>query len=485
MNVQRGYMIKISGGVARREDVRLAEPLDFELPKGECMVVLGANGSGKNLLVDTLLGRYPLREGEALYDFSPSHSNALYENVRRICFRDIYGSSESDYCYQLRWNVHEQDGIPTVREVLGVSGTEWLGNEAAALFGLDAMLDKRVVALSSGELRKLQIVKVLSDSPRLLVLDNPFIGLDVESRALLLSFLSRIAREGSVQLLLMLASPCDVPEFADSVVLVENRRIVRKMNRHEFASLEDTDEGMARLISRLQERVLLMPPVVRPCVSHEVAALNNVTVRYGNHILVKNLSLRVNRGDVWLLQGRNGSGKSTLLSLICADNLQSYACDIRLFGMRRGSGESIWDIKKRIGYVSPEMHRSYLRNLPMEHIVASGLHDSIGLYRKSSPEQLAACLFWMEIFGIDHLRGRSFITLSSGEQRLALLARAFVKDPDLLLLDEPMHGLDDRNRRVAKAVIEAFSRRAGKAVIFVSHCDEDIPVTVNHRLRLE
>lgn len=478
-------MIKMEGGVARREDVRLAEPVDFELAKGECLALFGANGSGKNLLVDTLLGRYPLREGRVRYDFSPSRSDALYENVRTICFRDIYGSSEADYCYQLRWNIHEQDGIPTVREVLGASGVAWLDCETAALFGLDAMLDKLVVALSSGELRKLQIAKALADSPRLLVLDNPFIGLDAESRALLLSLLSDMAREGSVQLLLLLSSAGDVPDFVDSVAVVENRRVVCKMSRAEFDvfchSADDTDNP----ILRLQERVLALPSSGQPAPTNEVVALNGVTVRYGNRTIINNLSWTVNCGDVWLLQGRNGSGKSTLLSLVCADNLQSYACDIRLFGVRRGSGESIWDIKRRIGYVSPEMHRSYLRNLPVEHIVASGLHDSIGLYCKSSPEQLAACLFWMDIFGIGHLRGRSFITLSGGEQRLVLLARTFVKNPDLLILDEPMHGLDDRNRRLAKAVIEAFSRRDGKTVVFVSHCDEDIPCTVNRRLCLK
>ena len=177
--------------------------------------------------------------------------------------------------------------------------------------------------------------------------------------------------------------------------------------------------------------------------------------------------------------------KNGLLSLVCADNLQSYACDIALFGRKRGSGESIWEIKKNIGYVSPEMHRSYLRNLPVIDIVASGLHDTIGLYVQTPREELEICDWWLETFGIAALRDKSFLKISSGEQRLVLLARAFVKDPALLILDEPLHGLDTYNRRKAKAIIEAFSQRRGKTMLFVSHYESELPNTIDKRLFLK
>ena len=184
------------------------------------------------------------------------------------------------------------------------------------------------------------------------------------------------------------------------------------------------------------------------------------------------------------MSGENGAGKSTLLSLLCADNPQSYACDIRLFGRRRGSGESIWDIKRRIGYVSPEMHRAYLKNLPALDIVASGLHDSIGLYRRPHPEELDKCRWWMDTFGIGGLAGRPFLTLSSGEQRLCLLARAFVKDPELLILDEPLHGLDTTNRRRVLLAIHAFCSRPDKTLVMVTHYEEELPPCIVHHLRL-
>ena len=213
--------------------------------------------------------------------------------------------------------------------------------------------------------------------------------------------------------------------------------------------------------------------------------LNKVSIRYGDRTILKELDWTVMRGQKWALSGENGAGKSTLLSLVCADNPQSYACDIRLFGRKRGTGESIWEIKKHIGYVSPEMHRAYLKNLPAIEIVASGLHDSIGLYKRPHAGQMAVCEWWMDIFGIAALKDKPFLQLSSGEQRLALLARAFVKDPELLILDEPLHGLDTYNRRRVKKIIEAFCHRRDKTMIMVTHYENELPQTITNRLFLK
>ena len=235
----------------------------------------------------------------------------------------------------------------------------------------------------------------------------------------------------------------------------------------------------------MQRRVLDLPYTHANYDSDEVVRLNGVSIRYGDRTILRDLDWTVRRGEKWALGGENGAGKSTLLSLVCADNPQSYACDISLFGRKRGSGESIWEIKKHIGYVSPEMHRAYLKNLPAVEIVASGLHDSIGLYKRPRPEELDVCVEWMDIFGIGDLRDRPFLQLSSGEQRLCLLARAFVKDPELLILDEPLHGLDTYNRRRVKAVIEAFCHRRDKTLVMVTHYAEELPATITHRLYLK
>lgn len=190
------------------------------------------------------------------------------------------------------------------------------------------------------------------------------------------------------------------------------------------------------------------------------------------------------RGRHVAVTGRNGSGKSTLLSLVCADNPRAYALDMTLFDRRRGTGESIWDIKRRIGYLSPEMHRAFVDDVPAVEVVASGLFDAVGGGRRITEEQRAACLPWMEALGAGHLSERSFVRLSSGEQRLVLLARAFVKDPDLLILDEPFQGLDPVVRARAKRVVEAFCRRENKTLLFVTHYTSSLPSSINRTLRL-
>ena len=183
--------------------------------------------------------------------------------------------------------------------------------------------------------------------------------------------------------------------------------------------------------------------------------------------------------------GPNGSGKSTLLSYIFADNPQGYSLPIWLFDRKRGSGESIWDIKKHIGYVSPEMHRAYSKNIPAIDIVASGLHDTFGLYKRPRPEELDICMWWMDIFGILSLKDRNFLQLSSGEQRMVLLVRAFVKDPELLILDEPFHGLDMYNRQLVKDIIDVFCQRVNKTMIMVTHYQEELPDCITHHIHLK
>lgn len=475
--------MQMKGGVARDASVRMAAPIEFELQAGEQLAIVGPNGAGKTLLVDTLLGKYPLCEGEMRDDFGPDASPMRSDNVKYIAFRDTYGSADANYYYQQRWNAHDQDEVPEVARLLGpVPAGPWR-DELFDLFGLDEMLTKKVIALSSGELRKFQLAKALLVAPRVLVMDNPFIGLDAQARLLLHNLLTRLTQLGRVQLVLVQSILDDLPDFVTHVYPIYNKVCGVKQTRTEYLAsfVPPTDELEVR---KRQQRVLSLPEKATALEADEVVRLNHVSIRYDGRTILQPLDWVVRRGERWALCGANGSGKSTLLSLVCADNPQSYACDIALFGRKRGTGESIWEIKRHIGYVSPEMHRAYLKDLPAVEIVASGLHDSIGLYRRMRPEQRETCEWWMETFGIADLKDRSFLSLSSGEQRLTLLARAFVKDPELLILDEPFHGLDTNNRRLARAVIEAFCHRADKTLVMVTHYRDELPDCVDRVLEL-
>ena len=318
----------------------------------------------------------------------------------------------------------------------------------------------------------------------MLIMDNPFIGLDAQTRDQLADLLHVLIRETDLQVVLVLSKTDDIPDFITHVIPVEELDIRPKMTRADY--LAQRHAYSAPVLSETKrERILNLPEKDNLMATTDpegcMLKFNHVSIRYGQRTILKDLDWTVKQNEKWALSGENGAGKSTLLSLVCADNPQSYACDIELFGRKRGSGESIWEIKRHIGYVSPEMHRAYLKDLPAIDIVASGLNDSVGLYLRPKPEQRAICEWWMDIFGIAELKDRTFLKMSSGEQRLCLLARAFVKDPELLILDEPLHGLDDRNRQLTREIISAFCQRRNKTMVMVTHYAEELPdIITNH-----
>ena len=496
-------MIKIEKGIPRHPLWRMAEPVSLEINRGEQIAIVGDNAAGKSRLVEILTGHYPLLLNEVYYDFSPSKSKLVSDNLKYISFRDSYGEQDGTYYYQQRWNQHDiADDMPTVAQLLNieseerrVKSEESVSHPApdayfySSLLSLRSSLSKPIISLSSGELRKFQLAKALGSNPRVLILDNPFIGLDAQTRTDFRRLLETLARETDILIVLVLSKRDDIPDFVTHVLPVEGLRLLPKMTlaeyREQYAALPRPvlSDEVKRWIAELPVRSLGEKDFY-PASGGEILRFRDVSIKYGEHVILKPLNWTVHEGERWALGGPNGSGKSTLLSLVCADNPQAYACDIRLFGHQRGSGESIWEIKRHIGYVSPEMHRAYLKDIPAVDVVASGLSDSIGLYVRPRPEQKGLCLAWMRVFGVEDACDKSFLRLSSGEQRLCLLARAFVKDPELLILDEPLHGLDDRNRSLARQIISLFCMRPHKTLVMVTHYEEELPDCITHRLTL-
>ena len=379
----------------------------LDIRPGEQVALVGENASGKSRLAAAFAAR----------------SGAQY-----IAFRDSYGSyGDRTFFMQQRWNLSSMDGEP----------------------------DNPLVTLSSGELRRHRLMRALEAEPEILVIDNPYIGLDPGNRDHLTRSLEELS--GKATVVLVLSRPAEIPPFITHVIPVRDGVPGEKMTREAYLD------------------AVLPPAVIR---------LRNVSVRYGDRIILKTLTWTVREGEHWALTGANGSGKSTLLSLICADNPQAYAHDIELFGRPRGSGESIWDIKRHIGFVSPELHRAFRVDAPALDIVTSGHFDTEGLYRRPSEEQRASARQWMEEFGIGDLAERPFLRLSSGEQRLCLVARAFVKDPPLYILDEPLQGIDEQHRRHVKALLDRFCAAPGKTLVMVTHYPEEYPACIDHSLCL-
>ncbi len=505
-------MIKIENGVTRHPLWRMAEPINLEILRGEQIAIVGDNAAGKSRLVEVLTGHYPLLLNEVHYDFSPSKLRLVSENLKYISFRDSYGEQDGTYYYQQRWNQHDiADDTPTAGQLLGdfyqnadaglgqyllpeereqeLKQRKALRNKLSEMFQLDRLSSKYIISLSSGELRKFQMAKALGTNPQILILDNPFIGLDAPTRKDFRCLLESLTRETNLLVILVLSKRDDIPDFITHVLPVEGLRLLPKMTlaeyRKQYASVPRPvlGEEIRRWIADLPSRNLSASDFY-PSAGGEILCFRDVSIRYGEHVILKPLNWIVREGERWALSGPNGSGKSTLLSLVCADNPQAYACDIELFGHRRGTGESIWEIKRHIGYVSPEMHRAYLKDIPAVDVVASGLSDSVGLYVRPRPEQKQICLGWMRVFGVEALADRSFLQLSSGEQRLCLLARAFVKDPELLILDEPLHGLDDSHRCLVREIIKQFCLRPHKTLVMVTHYQEELPDCITHKLTL-
>lgn len=487
-------VISVKNGITRMPEWRLAEPVNFVLNDNEHIAVIGKNGSGKSMLIDIITGRHPLILNEPVYNFEPSKKKLVSDNIKYITFKDSYGDNDATYYLQQRWNQHDIDeDTPKVQELLeeayhmyGEDTIErrYYQTHLYKLLDIEHLLDKYIILLSSGELRKFQLIKALLSQPRVLIIDNPFIGLDNDTRLQLKDLLSLLAHENNIQIILVLSKISDIPDFITHVVEVCDMKVNTKLPLNEYLSKDR--HATERMLSRDHEYAILnLPYKENKFCSKKIIKMTNVNIRYGNRIILKDINWVVFNGEKWALCGKNGAGKSTLLSLVCADNPQSYACNIALFGQQRGNGESIWDIKRHIGYVSPEMHRAYKHNIPTIRVVASGLKDSVGLYAKPSENDYKICKWWMKIFNIEKLADRPFLMLSSGEQRLALLTRAFVKDPELLILDEPFHGLDDSNRQLATEIIETFCKRKNKTLIIVSHYLNELPKCVTKKLFLK
>ena len=430
------------------------------------IAIVGLNASGKTQFVERL------------------RRQLSTDKLRYMAFCDSYGTAtDRSFYLQQRWNQHDiSNETPRVSSLLEQAFTLTGADTAErrqyqqhlySLLGLEPLLNEYIIALSSGELRKFQLARTLLAQPTTLILDNPYIGLDPTARQMLSHLLHLLANEQGVQLYLVLAKGSDIPPFAEKIIWTTDEEVFNAIPR-----------GLAPEARHALAEACPPENNLTSTDGDIVVRLRNVNIGYNGRTILDNLSWTVRQGECWALSGPNGSGKSTLLSIICADNPQAYACDIALFGRQRGTGETIWDIKRHIGYVSPEMHRSYRHNIPCLHIVASGLKDTVGLYVRFNNSERSQCLWWMRLLGIEHLEQRPFLQLSSGEQRMVLVARAFVKNPQLLILDEPMHGLDLHNRQIVTDVINAFCADKQKTLIMVTHYEEELPRCITHHLVL-
>lgn len=470
-------LLQLTNATLRRPNNFTLTNLNWTLETGQHWAILGPSGTGKSLFLDALAGRTTLIFGQLLHPVGTLKTEI--ELVARDYSFDWRIANATQF-YQQRFNTQTQDDTPTVRDLLQNQirpvGTidpasvtlpppaysdVWL-TDIASQMHIAHLLDRRLTSLSNGETRRTLLARSLLKKPRVLLLDNPFSGLDTDSRAQLHNTIDRVAQTGVS--LVMVVDERDVPSC------VTNRLVMKLPDNERYSAL----------------KMLHTQPVIqKPILFTNAVRMRNITVRYGDKTVLDNINWTVRRGEKWALLGPNGSGKSTLLSLITADNPQAYANDFELFDRKRGTGESIWSIKQKIGFVSPELHLYFPRQTRVWDVVASGLFDTMGLFRKLTVEQTALVETQLHQLDLWNLRHQPLSALSAGQQRWALLARALIKNPPLLVLDEPTQGLDAAHTEQFRQLVEQQCiDRADQTLIYVTHYPDELPRCISHTLRL-
>lgn len=455
------------------------------VPQG-VTVVIGPNGAGKSLLADVIERGRNFRTNRIV---TPGGRPLTVKKVEFADIHSLRGITAPGY-YQQRYEATMNDDVPTVAEVLAAGGCdrEAVGRWCLKM-GLEGVMEKKINFLSSGELRKLLVAAALTAGPDLLILDNPYIGLDEVSRGVLDESLSRLPSLG-VNVMMIVCDPRDIPPYADTLLPVVDMRLHEP--KEPVGDIADVRLSAMHLFDyAIDTRMLPRPLVTDNAPVGTIVSFDNCRVGYGAVTLIESLSWRVCDNERWALLGPNGSGKSTVLSLINADNPAAYGSAITLFDRRRGTGESIWDIKRRVGYVSPEARLYFSGTGTVPVVLGQGLTDTVGSYVKLRPDQLAMASLWMKMLHLEHLADRPYTTLSAGERQLLLVARAMIRQPRLLILDEPMHGLDYGRKRALRALINYLAARADlpgspypMSMIYVTHQADELPECIDHTFDL-
>lgn len=331
---------------------------------------------------------------------------------------------------------------------------------------LEAMqnTNRSIATLSGGEQKKALLKYCLSQKPDYLILDNPFDNLDIDSQENLKIELALISKE--ISLIQLVNRNTDKLSFIDTEITVdENNRIPNSIV--EFNLNISNPAFQSSFYDKIPE------PLKSQLIDYEqLVKLENVTIKYEGRTIIKNINWEIKKGEFWQLIGPNGAGKTTILSMIIGDNPKAFGQNITLFGQLKGSGEAVWDIKKMIGYFTPSMINLFARNTSLEHMIVSGLFDSIGLYNLPSERQLRLANEWLKVLNLKHLARKPFYRLTIGQQRLAMIARAMIKHPPILILDEPIAGLDDANALIICKLINKIADESSTAILYVSHRKE-------------
>ncbi|MEM7403956.1 MAG: molybdate ABC transporter ATP-binding protein ModF [Pseudomonadota bacterium] len=468
--------IALSNATIEFDDHFTLHEVDWTLTPMQHWAVTGPNGSGKSALAAVLAG-----EGKTL-------SGWVTGRPERVAIVSFEAQAELIEAERRKDDADLLDvvseGTP-VQEILDESCHDrGLQNRLVDDFGLGYLLHRSFRKLSSGETRKVLLIRALTAKSDLLILDEPFEGLDAQSYEHLQRVLTEFA--AGTPMVLVLNRFDEIPAWITHIAYTDQGRLAQQIDRGDPAA-----EANLRQLLHLKTTDLTIPsadarprrPDIGP--TDPLVRLREARIAYGDKVIFTDLDWQVGQGEHWQITGPNGSGKTCLLNLITGDHPQCYVNDIHVFGMQRGTGESIWDIKQYIGYVSSALQWEYKVSVNVRNAIISGFFDSIGLYQKSSDHQRRIANEWLALLGLEAMATRPFNQLSFGDQRLILIARAMVKHPPLLILDEPCLGLDDLNRHLVLALIEKICAGSETTVLYVNHRPQDNIAGIHQHLAID
>jgi molybdate transport system ATP-binding protein len=469
--------------------VRNGKPLlsniNWTLYSNESWAITGPNGSGKSLLTNLILGKLPLSNGEIIFS-----DESIVTRISAVSFelQSNILNAQQNHEWSREFGGYREKAT-TVGDFLGLQRPFFSDSgkyeKIIKLMSLDLLLDSTLLTLSNGEMRKAIIARALLSSPRILILDEPFDGLDLVSKQHLSEIIGSLIDAGT-QIIIVTFHADEIPRAISYCLCLKNGSIAFMGKKDEMKNVF----GAASANPQPQASSFAKPSIKienKHNIKNSGASIimKDVTVSYSEKIVLDNLNWIAHQNEDWAIVGPNGAGKTTLLRLISADHPQVYANDIWLFGRKRGSGESIWDIKEKIGLLSPELQLAYNVRLDVMEIVLSGFFDSIGLFRRTTPEQHERAVYWLDFLGMSELENSRFDVLSYGQKRMVLLARALVKMPELLILDEPCQGLDSEHSRHILDSVSEISGNTATQVLFVTHRLEELPWCITHLLEFK
>lgn len=438
--------------------------IDWCVQPGQVWAIVGASGAGKSALGAALTGEGKLEAGD--FSGKPEQAALVSLETQAALIERERSRDDSDLTDQVF------TGTP-VREMLAETCQDnELLTRLVDIFRLTPLMDRGFGKLSTGESRKILFTRALCSKPELLVVDGPFEGLDAQVVPQLGEVLQQLAQ--STQLVLVINRISELPDYVTHVALVENGRLSAQVKTSDSSAMALLDQLFHIKTADVHIPAAIATdsaPALDP--TQPLVKIRDASIRYTDNLVFEHLDWRIEAGQHWQLTGPNGSGKTCLLNLITGDHPQCYSNDIFVCGFKRGNGESIWDIKQYIGYVSSALQWDYRVGISAINVIISGFYDSIGLYAKATDLQKDVALQWLRVLGLQERHSQPFKQFSYGDQRLLLIARAMVKHPPLLILDEPCFGLDDINRQLVLALIERICAGSESTVIYVNHHAED------------